>query len=41
VKRFSAVSPRGNVYLDQPDTIWIVAVMHFKQELGYWRKRLG
>ena len=40
-RHFGPIFPHGVVYLDQPDTIWIVAVMHFKQEPGYWRKRLG
>ena len=40
-RHFGPIFPYGVVYLDQPDTIWIVAVMHFKQEPGYWRKRLG
>ena len=29
------------VFLDQPDRIWIVAVMHTKRRPGYWRERLG
>jgi plasmid stabilization system protein ParE len=32
--------PYSVVYLDQPDRIWIVAVMHAKRRPGYWRKRL-
>jgi hypothetical protein len=40
-RHFGPIFPYGIVYLDQTDTIWIVAIMHFKQEPGYWRKRLG
>ena len=28
------------VYLDQPESIWIVAVAHCSRRPGYWRKRL-
>jgi hypothetical protein len=27
------------VYLDLPDRVWIIAVMHFKQRPGYWAER--
>lgn len=33
--------PYSVVYLNQPDRIWIVAVMHAKRRPGYWRERLG
>jgi len=33
--------PYSVVYLDQPDRVWIVAVMHAKRRPGYWRERLG
>ena len=29
------------VFWDQPDRVWIVAVMHAKRRPGYWRKRLA
>ena len=32
--------PYALVFLDQPDRIWIVAVMHAKRRPGYWRGRL-
>jgi hypothetical protein len=32
--------PYSVVYLDQPDRVWIVAVMHASRRPGYWRKRL-
>ena len=35
------VFPYCIIYLDRPDSIWVVAVMHFKQEPGYWRTRLS
>ena len=33
--------PYSVVYLNQPDRIWIVAIMHAKRRPGYWRERLG
>jgi hypothetical protein len=33
--------PYSVVYLDQPDRVWIVAIMHAKRRPGYWRERLG
>lgn len=33
--------PYSVVYLDEPDRVWIVAVMHAKREPGYWTRRLG
>ena len=33
--------PYSVVYLDEPDRVWIVAVMHPKRRPGYWRERLG
>jgi plasmid stabilization system protein ParE len=32
--------PYSIIYLDEPDRIWIVAVMHAKRRPGYWRDRL-
>ena len=32
--------PYSLVYLDQPERLWIVAVMHAKRRPGYWRERL-
>lgn len=32
--------PYSIVYLDQPDRVWIVAVMHAKRRPGYWLRRL-
>ena len=33
--------PYSVVYLNQPDRVWIVAVMYAKRRPGYWRERLG
>lgn len=33
--------PYSLVYIDQPDRVWIVAVMHAKRRPDYWRDRLG
>ena len=33
--------PYSVIYLDEPDRVWIVAVMHAKRRPGYWQKRLG
>lgn len=33
--------PYSVVYLDEPDRVWIVAVMHAKRRPGYWRGRLA
>ena len=32
--------PYAIIYLDEPDRIWIVAVMPLKREPGYWKHRL-
>jgi toxin ParE1/3/4 len=32
--------PYSLVFLDQPDRVWIVAVMHAKRRPGYWKDRL-
>ena len=32
--------PYSVVYLEQPDRVWIVAVMHAKRQPGYWHNRL-
>lgn len=33
--------PYSVVYLDEPDRVWIIAVMHAKRRPRYWRERLG
>ena len=40
-RHFSHSFPYAVIYLDEPDRVWIVAVMHMKREPGYWRKRLS
>jgi plasmid stabilization system protein ParE len=39
-RHFSSVFPYAVLYLDQPDRVLIIAVMHMKQRPGYWRDRL-
>ena len=39
-RRLSRLFPYSVVYLDRPEQIWIVAIMHGKQRPGYWRHRL-
>ena len=33
--------PYALVYLDEPDHVWLIAVMHLKRLPGYWKQRLG
>jgi toxin ParE1/3/4 len=40
-RHISTVFPYAVLYLDHPDRLWIVAVMHCKRKPGYWRERLG
>ena len=40
-RHFSDVFPYAVIYLEQPDRVWIVAVMHFKRRPEYWKLRLG
>lgn len=39
-RRVSDQFPYAVIYWDQPDTLWIVALMHFRRRPGYWRDRL-
>ena len=39
-RHFSTWFPYAVIYLDQPDRVWIVAVMHLKRRPGYWKRRL-
>lgn len=39
-RHFGFRFPYAVVYLDEPDRVWVVAVMHFKQQPGYWWNRL-
>jgi hypothetical protein len=33
--------PYSLVYVEEPDLVWIVAVMHAKRRPGYWQKRVA
>lgn len=39
-RHFSTVFPYAVIYVEQPDRVWIVAVMNCKQRPGYWKRRL-
>lgn len=32
--------PYAVVYVEKPDHVWALAIMHLKREPGYWRDRL-
>ena len=40
-RHVSQIFPYAVVYVDQPDRIWIIAVMHLKRRPGYWKRRVG
>jgi len=40
-RHFSGDFPYAVIFLDKPENIWIVAVMHMKRRPDYWRERLG
>ena len=40
-RHFSFWFPYAVIYLDEPDRVWIVAIMHMKQHPGYWKHRLS
>ena len=40
-RHLSQIFPYAVLYLDEPDRVVIVAVMHMHREPGYWRSRLG
>jgi toxin ParE1/3/4 len=39
-RHFSNVFPYAVLYVDQPDRVLIITIMHMKRRPGYWRKRL-
>jgi toxin ParE1/3/4 len=39
-RHLSAEFPYAVVYVEKPDGVWIVAVMHMKRRPGYWRDRV-
>ena len=40
-RHFKRRFPYAILYVDQPEMVLVIAVMHFKQRPGYWRGRLG
>ncbi len=38
-RHFSNVFPYAVIYVEQPDRIWILALMHMKLRPGYWKHR--
>ena len=40
-RRLAGDFPYAILYLDEPDSVWIVAVMPLKREPNYWRHRLA
>jgi toxin ParE1/3/4 len=40
-RHFSREFPYGIIFLDRPEDLWIVAVMHLRRQPGYWQHRLG
>jgi hypothetical protein len=40
-RHFSLDFPYSIIFVEKPDYIWIVAVMHMKRRPSYWRQRLG
>ena len=39
-RHFSTVFPYAVIYAEQPDRIWILAMMHMKRRPGYWKSRV-
>ena len=39
-RHFGSRFPYAIVFVDLPDRVWVVAVMHFKQRPGYWAGRI-
>lgn len=33
--------PYALIYLDEPEQVWLIAVMHLKRKPGYWKQRLS
>jgi len=40
-RHFSNEFPFAVIYIERPDYVWIVSIMHMKRQPGYWRKRLS
>jgi plasmid stabilization system protein ParE len=39
-RHFGRTFPHTIIYLDEPDHVWIVAVMHMKRRPHYWQDRI-
>jgi len=39
-RHFTREFPYGIIYVERPDDIWILAVMHLHREPGYWTHRM-
>lgn len=39
-RRLALEFPYAVIYIDEPDHVWIVAIMPLRREPGYWHKRL-
>jgi len=40
-RHFTRDFPYSIIYVERPDDIWILAVMHLHREPAYWQHRLG
>ncbi|MES1166414.1 MAG: type II toxin-antitoxin system RelE/ParE family toxin [Pseudomonadota bacterium] len=40
-RHFTGDFPYGIIYVERPDDLWILAVMHLHREPGYWTHLLG
>lgn len=40
-RHLSGDFPYAVIFLEKPEHIWIVAMMHMMRQPGYWRGRLG
>jgi toxin ParE1/3/4 len=40
-RHFTREFPYGIIYVERPDNIWILALMHLHREPGYWKRRLS
>lgn len=40
-RRLTRTFPYAVLYSVDPDTVWVLAIMHCQQKPGYWRARVG
>ncbi|MDD2708052.1 MAG: type II toxin-antitoxin system RelE/ParE family toxin [Verrucomicrobiae bacterium] len=40
-RHFSEVFPYAIIYRDEPDRVWILAVMHMSRHPDYWKERVS